>query len=346
MSKIILESFLLGSQWPTFDPFLFCAHHRDDYPAGNPSLGPDASLAKHSIGQDFEHADGWNMYHGTDVPGFPQHPHRGFETISYLRSGTMDHADSLGATARFGAGDVQWMTTGKGIQHSEMFPLTSQDSPNPLELFQIWVNLPSADKMVDPYFTMFWNEDLPRHSEIHQAGQETTVVVLAGSLGQTMPQQPPVNSWAARSESDLAIWHVKLDPRGTWTMPKAGTGTTRAVYLFEGGAVQLGGENLEAEHGARVDASDAVLVKAGDAGSEFLVMQARPIGEPVTRYGPFVMNTDEEIRRALADYQQTQFGNWPWPDSSPNHGPSKDRFAIHPDGRVEQPASQIKMTPG
>ncbi len=345
MASIILESFKLESQWPTFDPFLFCAHHRDDYPSGNSSLGPDASLATHSIGQDFEHPDGWNMYHGTDVPGFPQHPHRGFETISYLRSGTMDHADSLGATARFGAGDVQWMTTGKGIQHSEMFPLTSQGSPNPLELFQIWLNLPSADKMVDPYFTMFWNEDLPRHTETDQNGRETTVVVLAGSLGQTRAPRPPANSWAARPESDLAIWHVKLDPHATWTMPAARAESVRSIYLFDGGGMQLGGEHLGEGYGARVEASGEVLVQAGGAGSEFLVMQGRPIGEPVARYGPFVMTTDEEIRQAIADYQQTQFGAWPWPNSAPNHGATKGRFAVHGDGRVEGPASQLAVTP-
>ncbi len=246
MSNIILETFQLGSQWPTFDPFLFCAHHRDDYPPGNASLGPDAPLTGHSIGQDFEHPDGWNMYHGTTVPGFPQHPHRGFETVSYLRTGTMDHADSLGATARFGAGDVQWMTTGKGIQHSEMFPLTSQDSPNPLELFQIWLNLPAADKMVDPYFTMFWNEDLPQISELDNAGRNSTVLVLAGRLGQTEAMPPPVNSWAARSESDLAIWHIKLDPNASWVLPVARPETVRALYLFDGGGLNLGEEHLTA----------------------------------------------------------------------------------------------------
>ena len=132
----------LSNRWQTLDPFLFCVHHDDAYPAGNEALGPAASLAGRNIGQDFAGIDGWRMYHGTTVPGFPQHPHRGFETVTFVRRGFIDHSDSLGATARFGRGDVQWLTAGKGIVHSEMFPLLERDEPNTTELFQIWLNLP------------------------------------------------------------------------------------------------------------------------------------------------------------------------------------------------------------
>ncbi len=109
----------LGFQWQTSDPFLFCVHHDDAYPAGDERMGPAASLAGRDIGQDFEGKDGWRMYHGDVVPGFPQHPHRGFETVTIVRRGLIDHSDSLGAVARFGHGDVQWLTTGKGVVHSE-----------------------------------------------------------------------------------------------------------------------------------------------------------------------------------------------------------------------------------
>ena len=101
---IVLEMVpLTGAPWPTVDPFLFCVHHDDAYPAGNGTFGPDASLAGHEMGADFAGVDGWRMYHGAEVPGFPQHPHRGFETVTILRKGTIDHFDSLGATARYGA---------------------------------------------------------------------------------------------------------------------------------------------------------------------------------------------------------------------------------------------------
>ncbi len=152
----------LAFPWQTKDPFLVCVHHVDLYPRGNDRLGPAASLEGRDIGQDFAGKDGWRMYHGDTIPGFPQHPHRGFETVTFVREGFIDHSDSLGATARFGRGDVQWLTAGAGIVHSEMFPLLRPDAGNRLELFQIWVNLPAKSKFAAPYFTMFWDKDVPR----------------------------------------------------------------------------------------------------------------------------------------------------------------------------------------
>ena len=121
----------LGFNWPTIDPFLFCVHHLDNYPAGNDQLGPAASLAGRNLGQDFTTKDGWRMYHGEIIPGFPAHPHRGFETVTVVLNGFVDHSDSHGAAGRYGNGDVQWMTAGAGLQHSEMFPLLSQKDGNP-----------------------------------------------------------------------------------------------------------------------------------------------------------------------------------------------------------------------
>ncbi|HEY5037954.1 MAG TPA: pirin family protein, partial [bacterium] len=161
----------LGFPWETADPFLFCVHHDDAYPAGNGQLGPQASLKGRNLGNDFEGKDGWRMYHGEVIPGFPQHPHRGFETVTLVRRGFIDHSDSLGATARFGQGDAQWLTAGKGINHSEMFPLLDSKNPNPLELFQIWLNLPKAGKMVAPYFSMQWGEKIPKVTATDDAGR-------------------------------------------------------------------------------------------------------------------------------------------------------------------------------
>ena len=193
----ILAVVPLDFQWPTLDPFLFCVHHDDAYPAGNDRLGPAAPLDGRDLGMDFAGKDGWRMYHGTTVPGFPQHPHRGFETVTIVRRGLIDHSDSLGATARFGRGDVQWLTAGKGISHCEMFPLLDPAGPNPVELFQIWLNLPRRDKLVAPYFTMLWDRTIPR---IEVPG--VRVRAIAGKLGDATPPSPPPSSWASRDEAD------------------------------------------------------------------------------------------------------------------------------------------------
>ena len=144
---IILSAQALDRRLPGIDPFIFGMVHQDRYPAGNGQLGPRQELLQgREIGMDFSDKDGFSMYHGEEVPGFPAHPHRGFETVTIVRKGLVDHADSLGATARYGEGDVQWLTTGAGVQHSEMFPLLSTEHDNPLELFQLWLNLPEQDK--------------------------------------------------------------------------------------------------------------------------------------------------------------------------------------------------------
>src|SRR5262245_59122409 len=229
----------LGVPWETVDPFLFCMYHNDAYPAGNAKLGPSASLAGRNLGQDFEGKDGWRMYHGRVVPGFPQHPHRGFETVTIMRQGYVDHSDSLGAAARFGPGDVQWLTAGRGIVHSEMFPLLRSDKPNPLELFQIWLNLPSADKLVDPYFSMLSNDGIPKHVVQDSAGRITEVTVVAGSIGETRAPASPPNSWAARAKSEVAIWTVKMAPFATWTIPSTVPGVNRSVYFFRGASLRI-----------------------------------------------------------------------------------------------------------
>ena len=148
LSHPIKKKRALGFQWETQDPFLFCVHHEDHYPKGNDVMGPDADLKGRRIGQDFLIKDGWRMYHGTKVPGFPGHPHRGFETITVVRKGLVDHSDSLGASGRYGNGDVQWLTAGNGIQHSEMFPLFDKINNNAIDFFQIWVQLDKSLRML------------------------------------------------------------------------------------------------------------------------------------------------------------------------------------------------------
>jgi redox-sensitive bicupin YhaK (pirin superfamily) len=322
--------------WPTLDPFLFCVHHDDAYPASNEQMGPAASLAGRSLGNDFAGKDGWRMYHGHVVPGFPQHPHRGFETVTVVRRGYIDHSDSLGATARFGKGDAQWLTAGAGISHCEMFPLVDRDAPNPVELFQIWLNLPAADKMVPPHFTMLWDHTIPRHVATDAAGRTTTVTVVAGRLEGAAPPSPPHHSYASRPDSDLAIWTLRMDAGATWTLPPALAGTGRILYVFRGVGVTVGGRAVPNGSAVQLTPDVPVALTAGAAEVELLLLQGRPIGEPVVAHGPFVMNTQAEIQQAFADYRRTRFGGWPWPKDDPVHPRESGRFAKHVDGRVEK----------
>ena len=342
MDEIVLETApLTGTPWPTIDPFLFCVHHDDDYPTGNGRFGPDASLAGREMGADFEGVDGWRMYHGTEVPGFPQHPHRGFETVTYVRRGVIDHSDSLGAAARFGAGDTQWLTAGRGIVHSEMFPLLRDDEPNPLELFQIWVNLPAASKLTDPHFAMLWARDVPVVTARDGDGRTTTITVIAGALGDHVPPPPPPDSWASRDDADFAIWHLELEAGASWSVPAApgGDTTVRVLYVYDGD-VAVGGTAVEAPTAVVVRAGSDASIVAGPDGAQVLMLQGRPIGEPVAQYGPFVMNDQDEIAQAFTDYRTTGFGGWPWPHDDPVHGATRGRFARHADGHEDELAGE------
>ncbi|HEY8374985.1 MAG TPA: pirin family protein [Nannocystis sp.] len=324
--------------WPTIDPFLFCVHHLDAYPAGDARMGPAASLAGREIGRDFAGKDGWNMYHGTVVPGFPAHPHRGFETVTIVRRGFVDHSDSLGATARYGGGDVQWLTAGAGIVHAEMFPLIDQGGDNPLDLFQIWLNLPAASKMAPPHFSMLWREAIPKLVASDAEGRRTEVTLVAGRLpGTEAPPSPPPNSWAARADSDVAIATIAIEAGARFTLPAATAGAQRVLYVFRGEGIEVGGRAIAARHCVQVRGDVPVELVGGARASELLLLQGRPIGEPVAAYGPFVMNTRAEIQRAFDDYRRTGFGGWPWPEDGPVHARDEGRFAVHIDGRVERP---------
>jgi len=334
----ILDTAALGAPpWPTSDPFLACMHHEDRYPAGNERLGPSAPLQGRRIGSDFEGKDGWRMYHGELVPGFPQHPHRGFETVTVVRKGYVDHADSMGATARYGEGDTQWLTAGSGVVHSEMFPLLQPDGPNPLELFQIWLNLPASAKLSPPRFAMFWAADIPR-SVFGPPEREIEVVQIAGALNGQRAPSPPPDSWAARAENDVAIWTIRMQAGADWLVPAAtGNETERTLYFHRGGPARIAGTVFPSPVAVALRAGANVRLTAGGAGCEFLLLQGRPIREPVAQHGPFVMNREAEIHQALADYRRTRFGGWPFRGDAPVHDRGAGRFARYADGRIERP---------
>lgn len=326
----------LGFQWETSDPFLFCAHHEDHYPKGNEHMGPVASMAGRHMGQDFIVKDGFRMYHGQQVPGFPGHPHRGFETITVVRKGFVDHADSLGAAGRYGNGDVQWMTAGKGVQHSEMFPLIHKDQDNPLELFQIWLNLPKKNKMVEPYFSMMWQETIPVIQQNDKNEKSIEIEVIAGQfLGKTAPTPPP-HSWAAEPENHVGVYNIKMEAGSHFLLPKTEKGINRTIYFYQGSGLEVESSDIPFYHAVEVNPEMELEIKnTGNDEARLLILQGKPINEPVVQHGPFVMNTREEIREAFEEYHQTQFGGWPWPKYDQVHDRTKGRFARHADGREE-----------
>ncbi len=325
----------LGFPWQTQDPFLFCVYHEDFYPKGNEELGPSTSLQGRNIGNDFTTKDGFRMYHGKTIPGFPAHPHRGFETITVVRKGLVDHADSSGGAGRYGNGDVQWMTAGKGLQHSEMFPLLNKDEDNPFELFQIWINLPKKNKFVEPTFKMLWNEDQAKEQFIDANGIKTNVEIVAGKINQETASPAP-DSWAANSENNVLVWNIEIEANGSFQIPNSAEGVNRNLYFYKGDKITIEGNQIEVNTGMELNASIKTVIKNGPKEAYLLLLQGKPINESVVQHGPFVMNTREEIQQAMIDYQNTHFGGWPWNRSDKHHGSTRGRFAKHADGKLDE----------
>ncbi|KAI9357963.1 RmlC-like cupin domain-containing protein [Zopfochytrium polystomum] len=299
------------------NPFLFCVYHKDLYPAGNERM----EAPKRGNGADFNPNAPYRMYHGDRIPGFPQHPHRGFETFTCTMEGLIDHTDSLGCSGRYGNGDAQWMTAGRGIVHGENFPLINMDKPNPARLFQIWLNLPKKSKMVPPAQVMHWHEEIPKHTS---PDGKVTVTIWAGELEGKRALSPNPNSWAADPENDVHVFHIRMQPGGTITLPAARSGSNRSFYVVEGpsrrGAVMIAEEPVPMMSFVSVSPEEPILIEFNgvetDSSVEILMLQGKPIDEPVVQYGPFVMSTEAEIRQAFSDYRSTQFGGWPWEEDA------------------------------
>ncbi len=232
---------------------------------------------------------------GSDDPddylaGFPMHPHRGIETVTYMLAGKVHHADSLGNSGDITAGDVQWMTSGRGIMHEEM----PQPVKGKMEGFQLWVNLPARLKMTRPRYQEVLAARIPVIE--HESGAHIRLV--AGQVGEN---RGPVTEIAA----DPSYLDVTVDSGGTFDHLIA-RGHTAFAYIFEGQG-SFAGKEITATHLAVFGDGDQVQVVAGPNGARFLLASGLPLGEPIARYGPFVMNTRQEIEQALRDLQNGTF---------------------------------------
>jgi redox-sensitive bicupin YhaK (pirin superfamily) len=225
------------------------------------------------------------------IAGFPDHPHRGIETVTYMLDGRMRHGDNKGNSGVLTSGSVQWMTAGRGIVHSEM----PEQEEGLMRGFQLWVNLPAKDKMCEPYYQNFAPDEVP---EV-RAEDGIKVRVVAGAYQGT---QGAVQGIAA----DPTYLDVTL-PAGAAFEHAIARGHTAFAYVFEGVA-EVGGVRVESGQLAVLGEGDRVAASApAEASARFILVAGKPLGEPIARWGPFVMNTREEILQAVDDYRAGRF---------------------------------------
>jgi redox-sensitive bicupin YhaK (pirin superfamily) len=233
------------------------------------------------------------------VAGFPSHPHRGFETVTYMLDGHMRHEDHLGNRGDLTPGAVQWMTAARGIIHSEM----PQQERGRMRGFQLWLNLPAAEKMKPASYRDIPPEEVPSVA-LPEGGR---VKVIAGTLelaGKTT--RGPIQGLT----TDPLFFDVELPADATFRHPVK-AGYSAFLYVYEGSVNAVGADSLravEAQSAGVLSDGDGVELKAGPQGARFILLAARPLREPVVQYGPFVMNTRQEIEQAIADYQAGTFG--------------------------------------
>jgi redox-sensitive bicupin YhaK (pirin superfamily) len=236
-----------------------------------------------------------------EAKGAPDHPHRGFETVTYLLSGEMEHKDSRGHAGRLTAGDVQWMTAGAGVVHAEMPSAEFMRNGGRMHGFQLWVNLPQHDKMIKPRY-----QEIPS-SRIPQARSADGLVSVSVIAGEAMGEKAVIET-----RTPIIYLHYKINPGGAISQRVPGSYNAFA-YIVEGSGL-FGAESERAGDGQMVlfaqDGDEVRIENPADAKAtlEVLLIAGAPLDEPVVRYGPFVMNTEGEIRQAIEDYQLGRMG--------------------------------------
>ncbi len=228
--------------------------------------------------------------------GFPDHPHRGFETVTYLLDGEFEHKDSNGNKGRLRPGDVQWMTAGAGVVHSEMPSSALRQKGGRLHGFQLWVNLPKVDKMMTPRYQEFPGAKIPTAK--FPGGWAKVIAGRFGGVSAVIDTRTPIQ-----------YLHVQLDAGTTVQLPIP-AGHEGFVYVFQGEATVAGKQLKEAQTGALAGIGD-LGVEAGPGGAQFLFVTGIPVKEPVFQYGPFVMTSRDEILQAVQDFQDGKFGTIP-----------------------------------
>lgn len=231
----------------------------------------------------------------TQQRGVGQHPHRGFETVTIVYSGEVEHRDSTGRGGVIGPGDVQWMTAGSGILHEEFHSHAFAQRGGTFEVAQLWVNLPAKDKMTAPGYQAIGDAQIPDVALPEQAGQ---VRVIAGHYDNL--------TGPARTFSPMNVWDLRLSAGATVQLPQPDGWTVQLVVLS--GTVTANGTRLDGKQMATLSSTGTDITITADRSAKLLLLAGEPINEPVVGYGPFVMNTQQEIMQAVADFNGGRFG--------------------------------------
>lgn len=227
------------------DPFIFTTHYIDHFPAANAKMGPQTAAKNKEF----------NMYYNDIVPGF--------ETITLVEQGYVDHFDSQGNAGRYAAGDVQWLSTGNGIEHCEMFPLLHENQENPFELFQIWFNSSPEQKQQDAPYKMMWRKHIPHVIESDLAGHQSDIRVISGSFKSTNAIPCPPHSWAAANENRVNIYLITLEPHAELTIPASSATATRFAYFYQGNKLWIEDQEIQFKHLVELKPDQATQLKAG-----------------------------------------------------------------------------------
>lgn len=231
------------------------------------------------------------------IGGFPSHPHRGFETITYMKQGRMRHKDHMGNEGVLAPGDVQWMTAARGVIHSEM----PEQSEGLLHGFQLWLNLPAAEKMLPAAYSDYRHAQLP----VVELGDGSWLKVIAGTytpLAESSQKAKAVASPIPQGTTEALYWDLQLAPGVSWQAAIPATHNL-AVYVYQGSSTEAQGMSLTARQLGLYGEGEGLNLQAGSEGLNALVIAGKPLKEPIAQYGPFVMNSSAEIEQAIADYQ-------------------------------------------
>ena len=330
----VLREMVANLHWDLEDPFIFASHHFDLYPKGNERQAPPKEeIEKKDLGNDYHGLFGYRLYTSKLTPGFQLHSHWGYETVTYVPQGYVDHFDSLGNQGRYGYGDMQWITAGGLYSHCEMYPLAHQDRENPQLVTQIMINLPLSEKNTPPEVHTVWKEDLQEFEE-----DGCTFTLLAGSFRGRTARIPSQRSWAADPSHHVLILRVLMGP-GTTLRLGPSDAKHRNIYITDCRATVAGKEYHE-DTRLKLRPEASVEITMGEKESELWVLEGDPIGERQSRWGPVVLGTDSEVREANNVIRKKEGPEWQWEYVNQKQPLGTERFYRSADGAESRPTGK------